>query len=98
MAFFLDKAALLQPYFQTCPKPEAFSFHDLVGKRVGVDVQIEEGNKTRIQTFSGTVSKVHKAGFQTHITVWKESKGVRVSRLFPLYSPDIKGLRKLDEA
>lgn len=96
MAFKYDKEALLQPYFQSPALPDTFSFHGLVGRRIGVDVQIEEGNKTRIQTFSGWVSNVVKAGFQTHITVTKESKGVRVSRLFPLYSPDIKALRYLD--
>lgn len=87
---------VLQNQFKTQTQPWTQLGSGVLGKEISVLVQIEEGNKTRLQTFSGFISDYHKAGFQTNITVMKESKGVWVSRVFPIYSPDIKGLRMKD--
>lgn len=82
---------LLQNHYKSITVPWSILGLDLIGKQLSVQVQIEEGNKTRLQTFTGIVYDVHKAGFRTNISVKKESKGVWVRRVFPIYSPDIKG-------
>lgn len=58
-----------------------------VGSNVKVDVQIKEGEKTRIQAFEGIVVKLQGGGIGTTITVRKISNGIGVERTFPLHSP-----------
>lgn len=58
-----------------------------VGDTVKVHVRIQEGDKSRIQVYEGTVIAIHKGGPRTTFTVRKMSFGVGVERIFPLYSP-----------
>ena len=64
-----------------------------VGSIVCVDVIIQEGNKKRVQSYTGLLSNHHKAGLNSTITVRRFAKGIRVTRVFPLHSPDIKDVR-----
>ncbi|MFT4979613.1 MAG: large subunit ribosomal protein L19 [Myxococcota bacterium] len=57
------------------------------GDTVRVHVRIQEGEKSRIQLFEGTVIAVKKGGPRTTFTVRKIASGVGVERIFPLYSP-----------
>ncbi len=60
-----------------------------VGDTVDVHVKIVEGNKERIQIFSGTViARKHQAMRET-FTVRRIVAGEGVERVFPLYSPKI---------
>lgn len=57
------------------------------GDTVRVHVRIQEGDKSRIQIFEGTVIAIHNGGPRTTFTVRKIASGVGVERIFPLYSP-----------
>ena len=66
-----------------------------VGERVRVSNEISEGDKSRIQKFEGLVIAVKHGGIQTTFTVRKESMGVGVERIYPLYSPLVKNVEVL---
>jgi len=60
------------------------------GDTVNVHVKIREGNKERIQIFTGTVIQRRNpsSGGET-FTVRKISNGIGVERIFPVLSPNI---------
>ena len=60
-----------------------------VGDTVDVHVKIKEGNRERIQIFTGIVIKRQNSGLNETFTVRKISSGVGVERAFPVYSPKI---------
>lgn len=62
------------------------------GTVVDVHYRIKEGNKERIQVFSGIVIKRHGgSGLDATFSVLKNSTaGVKVVRTFPLHSPYIE--------
>ena len=57
------------------------------GQTVRVDVNIKEGDKSRIQAYEGTVVKIQGSGIGKTFTVRKLSSGVGVERTFPVHSP-----------
>jgi large subunit ribosomal protein L19 len=59
------------------------------GDTVRVYVKIREGEKERIQLFSGIVIARRAGGIRETFTVRKISGGVGVERIFPLHSPII---------
>ena len=60
------------------------------GDTVNVHVKIREGNKERIQVFTGTVIQRRNPGSAGEtFTVRKVSNGVGVERIFPVLSPNI---------
>lgn len=59
------------------------------GYTVRVDVNIKEGEKTRIQSYEGLVIAKEGTGVSESILVRKMSYGVGVERKFPLHSPVI---------
>lgn len=59
------------------------------GDTVGVYVKVKEGEKERIQLFSGVVLKVQGSGAGRSFTVRKIASGVGVERTFPMLSPAI---------
>ena len=70
--------------------------HDLpevsVGDSVAVQVKIKEGERERIQTFSGTVIRVRGGGLGRTFTVRRIVQGEGVERTFPMHSPVIAGI------
>ena len=60
-----------------------------IGDTVDVHVKIIEGNRERIQIFTGTVIKRQNSGINETFTVRKISNGVGVERTFPINSPKI---------
>ena len=64
------------------------------GDNVDVHVRVSEGDKERIQVFSGTVIQKRGAGISQTFTVRKISAGVGVERIFPLNSPMIAEISK----
>ena len=60
-----------------------------IGDTVDVHVKIKEGNRERIQIFTGTVIKRQNSGLNETFTVRKISYGVGVERTFPVHSPKI---------
>ena len=60
------------------------------GDSVKVHVKVVEGNRSRVQVFSGVVIARNAGGVQEAFTVRKVSFGVGVERTFPLHSPIIE--------
>lgn len=60
-----------------------------IGDTVDVHVKIKEGNRERIQIFTGIVIKCQNAGLNRTFTVRKISNGVGVERTFAIHSPKI---------
>ncbi len=61
-----------------------------VGDTVDVHVRIVEGEKERIQVFSGTVIGRKGRGVNAYFTVRHLFAGEGVERMFPLHSPRIE--------
>ena len=68
-------------------KPEITPFR--VGDTVKVHTRVVEGDKERIQLFSGIVIARRGTGLNSHFTVRRISYGEGVERVFPLHSPRI---------
>ncbi len=60
-----------------------------IGDTIRVHYKIKEGDKERIQLFSGTVIARKGSGVTESITVRRISYGEGVERVFPLSSPNI---------
>ena len=60
---------------------------------VDVNVKIQEGNNSRIQTFTGVVIARKGAGVRETFIVRKISFGTGVERRFPLHSPSIDSIK-----
>lgn len=67
----------------------ARKFDAQVGDDVRVHVKITDGEKTRIQVFEGTVIAIRHGGPRTTFTVRKNSFGVGVERIFPVFAPTV---------
>ncbi len=65
-----------------------------VGDNIDVFVRVVEGDKERIQVFSGTVIQRRGSGISETFTIRKISYGVGVERIFPLHSPMISTIKK----
>jgi large subunit ribosomal protein L19 len=65
------------------------------GDVVKVYVRIQEGDKTRVQAYEGTVTRIKKGGIRATFTVRKISSGVGVERIFPASSPNLTKIEVL---
>ncbi len=63
------------------------------GDTVDVYVKVREGEKERVQVYSGTVIKIQGAGTSRTFTVRKISNGVGVERTFPFASPAVEKIK-----
>ena len=60
-----------------------------IGDTVDVHYRIKEGDKERIQLFSGTVISIKGRGIRRTVTVRRIVAGEGVERVFPLHSPRV---------
>ncbi len=70
--------------------------HFEVGDTVDVHCRIKEGDKERVQVFSGTVIARRGRGINETFTVRRVLGNEGVERIFPLHSPnvvDVKAIR-----
>ncbi len=61
-----------------------------VGDTVRVSVRIQEGDKSRIQAFEGTVIARKHGGINETFTVRRVAHGCGCERVFPLHSPVVE--------
>lgn len=78
----------LKHFSSTCMKENPPQFN--VGDVIRVGVRIKEGDKSRVQSFDGTVIAKKHGGIQETFTVRRMSHGVGVERVFPLHSPIVE--------
>src|SRR3990167_5148140 len=64
-----------------------------IGDQVDVSVKIIEGDKERIQVFSGVVIARNGGGFKETFTVRRIVQGEGVERVFPIHSPKITDIK-----
>jgi large subunit ribosomal protein L19 len=64
-----------------------------VGDTVDVATRIVEGDKERLQTFTGRVIRRRGGGLAETFTVRRIVMGEGVERIFPLHSPKIAGIK-----
>lgn len=62
------------------------------GDTVIVQVEVKEGNRTRMQAYEGVVIAKRNRGLNSSFTVRKMSHGEGVERVFQTHSPIIKGI------
>jgi large subunit ribosomal protein L19 len=68
------------------------------GDTLRVHTKVREGEKERIQIFEGICIRKRKNGTSSSFTVRKISYGVGVERIFPLFSPRIEKIEKLQSS
>ena len=61
-----------------------------VGDTIKVHVKIQEGDKSRIQIFEGTVIAKKHGGVNETFTVRRVAHGCGIERVFPLHSPFVE--------
>lgn len=64
-----------------------------VGDSVEVDYLIREGDKERVQVYSGTVIAIRGSGIGRSFIVRRIVAGEGVERTFPLHSPRVQDIR-----
>ena len=79
------KNALLAKIENTQLKPDVPAFR--IGDTVSVHVRIKEGDKERIQVYTGLVIARDGGGATETFTVRRISYGEGVERVFPIHSP-----------
>lgn len=62
------------------------------GDVVRVEMKVQEGEKTRLQTFEGVMLGIRGSGPSTTFIVRRETGGFGVERIFPLYNPLITNI------
>ncbi|MDD3044661.1 MAG: 50S ribosomal protein L19 [Candidatus Delongbacteria bacterium] len=67
------------------------------GDTLDVHIRIVEGNKERVQVFSGVVIQVKGTGVGKTFTIRKISNGIGVEKILPLNSPFIDKIVKVKE-
>lgn len=80
--------ALLEKIESSNFRPNELKFN--VGDTVKVHTKVVEGDKERIQIFSGIVIGKRGSGINESFTVRRISYGEGVERVFPLHSPRIE--------
>jgi large subunit ribosomal protein L19 len=79
--------ALLDKIESVQYRKEAVSFG--VGDTVKVHTKVVEGDKERIQVFTGVVIGMRGHGLRSMFTVRRISYGEGVERIFPMHSPRV---------
>ena len=64
-----------------------------IGDTVSVAVKIKEGERERVQTFTGTVIKIRGGGLGRTFTVRRIVQGEGVERIFPFHSPILDSIK-----
>ena len=82
------KQALIDKIESAYTRKDPISFS--VGDTVNVQTKVKEGDKERIQVFTGVVIGRRGHGLNESFTVRRISYGEGVERVFPIHSPRIE--------
>lgn len=63
-----------------------------VGDTVEVHYLIKEGDKERVQLFTGTIISIKGRGIRRNVVVRRIVQGEGVERMFPIHSPRVKDM------
>lgn len=63
-----------------------------IGDTIRVSIKIVEGNKERIQAFTGTVIARKGSGLSETVTVYRVAYGSAMERVFMLHSPRVTNI------
>lgn len=83
----MSQCALIEEIENSQLKTDIPDFH--VGDTVKVHIRIIEGEKERIQVFTGTVIARKGSGFSETFSVYRIAYGTNMERVFVLHSPRI---------
>jgi large subunit ribosomal protein L19 len=89
----VSRNALLQAVEQGSLKKEKPYFE--VGDTVEVHCRIQEGEKTRVQIFTGTVIAKTGGGMSENFTVRRIVNDEGVERIFPINSPNVVNVKAI---
>ena len=81
---------LLNKAAESSMKAEVPDFQ--IGDTVNVSVRIVEGEKERVQVFTGAVIARRGAGISETFTVRRIANNQGVERIFPIHSPKVAGI------
>jgi len=87
------KTEILDSVESNCLKKEVPYFE--IGDTVDVHCKIQEGGKTRVQVFTGTVIARKGRGMGETFTVRRVVADEGVERTFPLHSPNVLDIRPI---
>ncbi len=91
----MSKAALIQKLEKKQMKKNAGNFH--VGDTIRIHTRIIEGDKERLQVFTGTVIARKGRGLSETFSVHRVAYGEGMERVFPLHSPRIAKIEVVKE-
>lgn len=85
---------LLQKAILNYQQKHSVNYGDIsVGDYILISLQVNEGEKSRIQFFEGILIAIHHSEFNTTITVRKRFQDIGVEQIFPLTNPIIKSFK-----
>lgn len=87
------KTEILDSVESKCLKKKVPYFE--IGDTVDVHCKIQEGSKTRVQVFTGTVIARKGRGMSETFTVRRVVADEGVERTFPLHSPNVLDIRPI---
>lgn len=83
----MSRHAVIQKLEQKMMKQDVADF--AIGDTVRIHTRIVEGEKERIQMFTGTVIARKGTGLSETISIHRVAYGVGMERVFPLHSPRV---------
>ncbi len=89
----MKQCQLIQSIEKDHIKADLPSFN--VGDSISVSTRIVEGDKERVQVFTGTVIAIKGSGLSTTVSLYRVSYGSGMERVFLLHSPRISKIEIL---
>jgi large subunit ribosomal protein L19 len=86
----VSRSPVIEQLEQTYLKKEVPAFK--VGDTVVVNTRIVEGDKERLQAFSGTVVAKKGSGLSETFTLYRSAYGSNMDRVFLLHSPRVASI------
>lgn len=83
----MSRHAVIQKLEQKMKKQDVTDF--AIGDTVRVHTRIVDGEKERIQMFTGTVIARKGTGLSETISIHRVAYGVGMERVFPIHSPNV---------